>query len=167
MKRRAFSALALAATAGIALSACSREPQAPLIGEVITSNASFSTLAAALQAAGLEGALDASGPFTVFAPRNSAFDALPAGTLDDLLLPENKATLEAILRAHVVEGTYTAADLVGKTTTLTTLNGTDIVVDGFDGVTVSGSGGGSVTVVQPDVQARNGIIHVINGILLP
>ncbi len=167
MNRRTFGVLALVAAAGIAVAGCSREPQLPLVGEVISSNQSFSTLAAGLQAAGLEGALDADGPFTVFAPRNSAFDALPAGTLDDLLLPENKATLEAILRSHVVVGTYTAADLSGKTTTLTTLNGTDIVVDGFNGVKITGAGGGEVTVVQPDVQARNGIIHVINGILLP
>lgn len=167
MNRRTFASVALAGVAAVALSACSREPQAPTINQVFNSNASFSTLAAGLQAAGLDGALDSGGPFTVFAPRNSAFDALPEGALDDLLLPENRETLEAILKAHVVEGTYSAADLTGATTTLTTLNGTNIRIDGFNGVVLEGGGGGSATVVQPDVNARNGVIHVINGVLLP
>lgn len=167
MDRRTFTRFALVAAAAVTLAACSTEPRQPLISEVITSNSSFSTLATALQTADLVGTLDQDGPFTVFAPRNSAFDALPPGTLDDLLLPQNVAALRTVLGAHVVSGTFLAADLVGKTTELTTIDGTSFTVDGFDGVVITGAAGGEVTVIQPDVMARNGVIHVINGILLP
>lgn len=168
MNRRTFTRLAALTIATAAIAGCgSREPQPPTISEVITSNSSFSTLATALQSADLIGTLDGDGPYTVFAPRNSAFDALPAGALDDLLLPENRGALEAVLGAHVVQGTFLAADFVNKTTEITTLDGTNFTVSGFDGVTISGAAGGTVSVVQPDVMARNGVIHVIDGVLLP
>ena len=167
MNRRTFARLAALAVAAAALAACSREPQPPTISEIVTSNASFSTLATALQSADLVGTLDSGGPYTVFAPRNSAFAALPPGALDDLLLPENRPALVAVLGAHVVEGNFLAADLVNKTTEITTLDGTNFTVDGFDGVKITGAAGGTVTVVQPDIIARNGVIHVIDGVLLP
>ena len=161
MIRRQFGAIALAAATATILAACAREPVQPTIREVINQNASFSTLAQALDVAGVQ-ALDETGPFTVFAPRNSAFAALPEGTVDTLLLPENRDQLTQILQLHVVPGTYTAADLVGRTSDLSTASGLNIIVDGFDGVNVGG-----VNVVQPDVQASNGIIHVVDGVILP
>lgn len=167
MNRRKFAQLTLLAAVAVGLGACAREPQQPTISEVFTTNSSFSTLATALQSADLIGTLDSGGPYTVFAPRNSAFAALPPGALDRLLLPENRAELAAVLGAHVVGGTYLAADLVNQTTEITSLDGTSFTVNGFDGVTITGGSGGEVTVVQPDVMARNGVIHVINGILLP
>lgn len=168
MNRRTFARVAVAAAALATVAACGgSEPEQPSISDVITTNASFSTLATALQTADLIGTLDGDGPYTVFAPRNSAFAALPAGTLDDLLLPENRPALATILRAHVVEGTVLASDLVNRTTEITTLDGTSFTVNGFDGVSITGAAGGAVTVVQPDVMASNGVIHVIDGILLP
>ncbi len=167
MNRRTFAQLAAAAIVATTVAACSREPQPPTISDVIVSNSSFSTLAAALQAADLDGVLDRGGPYTVFAPRNSAFDALSPGTLDNLLLPENRDALIAILQAHVAEGEVLAGDLVNKTTQVTTLDGTTFSVDGFDGVKITGGAGGTISVVQPDIIARNGVIHVIDGVLLP
>jgi uncharacterized surface protein with fasciclin (FAS1) repeats len=79
-----------------------------------------------------------------------------------LLLPENRAQLTQILQLHVVRGTYTAADLVNRTTTLETLSGLNIIVDGFNGVDVGG-----VSVVQPDVMASNGVMHIVDGVILP
>jgi uncharacterized surface protein with fasciclin (FAS1) repeats len=165
MDRRTFAGLVVAAT--LTLGACAREPEGPTISDIVASNASFSTLASALQAADLIGTLDGGGPYTVFAPRNSAFAALPPGTLDNLLLPQNRPALAAVLGAHVVEGEILAADLLNRTTEITTLDGTSFTVQGFDGVQITGAAGGSVSVVQPDIPASNGIIHVIDGILLP
>ena len=160
MNRREFAVAALASTAGLIVSACARETeQLPLIGEVINSNVSLSTLARLLANAGVE-SLGDPGPFTVFAPRNSAFEALPTGEVDRLLLPANRAELTRLLQLHVVVGSYPASTLVNRTTTLTTLSGLKVIVDGFNGIHVGG-----VEVVQPDIFARNGVIHVVNGII--
>lgn len=162
MNRRTFAAVALAGTAAIALSACApSEPTQPNIREVINSNASLSTLAQALTVAGVE-TLSADGPFTVFAPTNAAFAALPEGTLDSLLLPENRDQLTAILQLHVVPGSYPASALVNRTTTVATAGASSIIIDGFDGVNVGG-----VNVTQPDVMASNGILHIVDGVILP
>ncbi len=163
MNRRAFTGLTVAAAGGVLLSACARsgETQQPTIRQIIDSNASLSTLARGLTQAGVQ-SLGGTGPFTVFAPRNSAFAKLPEGTLENLMLPENRDQLAQILRLHVVPGTYTAADLVNKTTTLTTASGLNIIVDGFNGVHVGG-----VNVVQPDVMASNGVLHVVDGVIMP
>lgn len=162
MNRRTFAAVALASTAAIALSACApSEPTQPNIREVINSNASLSTLAQALTVAGVE-TLSADGPFTVFAPTNAAFAALPEGTLDSLLLPENRDQLTAILQLHVVPGSYPASALVNRTTTVATAGASSIIIDGFDGVNVGG-----VNVTQPDVMASNGILHIVDGVILP
>ena len=123
---------------------------------------SFNTLVAAVQAAGLEDTLRGEGPFTVFAPTDAAFAALPAGTLQDLLLPENKDQLAAILTYHVVAGKTYSKDLAGKTLSVTTVNGADVAVDGTNGVKVGGA-----TVTAADVKATNGVIHVIDTVLLP
>lgn len=162
MHRRTFAAAALAGIAAIALSACApSEPTQPDIREVIDSNASLSTLAQALTVAGVE-SLSAEGPFTVFAPTNAAFEALPEGTLDTLLMPENVDQLRAILQLHVVPGSYPASAIVNRTTTVATAGPNSIIIDGFDGVNVGG-----VNVIQPDVMASNGIIHIVDGVILP
>ncbi len=123
---------------------------------------SFTTLVAAVQAAGLEETLRGEGPFTVFAPTDDAFAALPEGTLDNLLKPENKDQLAGILTYHVVAGKTKSKDLAGKTLTVATVNGADVEIDGTDGVTVNGA-----NVVKADVWASNGVIHVIDAVILP
>ena len=123
---------------------------------------SFTTLVAAVQAAGLEETLRGEGPFTVFAPTDEAFAALPEGTLDALLLPENKDKLTGILTYHVVAGKTKSKELAGKTLTVATVNGAELAIDGTDGVTVGGA-----SVVNADVWASNGVIHVIDAVLLP
>lgn len=128
----------------------------------VATDAGFSTLVSAIQAADLVSTLQGPGPFTVFAPTNDAFAALPAGTLDDLLLPENKATLEAILTYHVVQGRVTA-DQVVNLTTASTVQGQDLTI-AVNGGTVSIN---DISIVQTDIEASNGIIHIIDGVLLP
>jgi uncharacterized surface protein with fasciclin (FAS1) repeats len=128
---------------------------------VASSNPDFSTLVAAVQAAGLAETLSAPGPYTVFAPTNEAFEALPAGLVDALLLPENKEVLTQILTYHVVEGEVMSADVQpGK---VPTVEGEDLTIKVNDGtVTVNGA-----TVEAVDVEASNGVIHVIDEVLVP
>jgi uncharacterized surface protein with fasciclin (FAS1) repeats len=129
----------------------------------------FTTLVAALQAAGLEDTLRGDGPFTVFAPTDDAFAALPAGTLDTLL-KDPAGDLTDILTYHVVPGAVSAADVValdGKA--VTTVNGAAITIGVADdgSVTLTDAAGNDVAVVATDIQANNGVIHVIDGVLLP
>lgn len=126
---------------------------------------SFTTLLAAAEAAGLVDALKGEGPLTVFAPTDEAFAALPAGTVETLLLPENKETLAGILKLHVISGKVKSKDLAGTITTATTLNG-DLTVDGTDGVSVAAPGS-TANVVTADIYTSNGVIHVIDTVLLP
>ncbi|MEM8486068.1 MAG: fasciclin domain-containing protein [Bacteroidota bacterium] len=128
----------------------------------VATDAGFDTLVAAVQAAELVETLQGAGPFTVFAPTDAAFASLPEGTLDNLLLPENKETLQAILTYHVVPGAVTA-DQVVNLTTATTVQGEsiDITIENGD-VFLNG-----VRVSQTDVTASNGVIHIIEGVLLP
>lgn len=123
----------------------------------------FSTLVTAVKAADLVDALSSEGPFTVFAPTNDAFAALPEGTLDDLLLPENKDKLAGILKYHVVPAKVMAGDIADGETMVDTLNGTQLkVVKTADGVTVNGA-----KVITADVAASNGVIHVLDSVVLP
>ncbi len=131
--------------------------------QVATSAGSFNTLAAAIKAADLVSTLESDGPFTVFAPVDAAFEALPDGTLDTLLMPENRGQLTDILTYHVVAGEVRAETVVGLTSA-TTVNGADVGIEIVDGKVVLN---GSVTVTQTDVLASNGVIHVIDGVLLP
>jgi len=132
------------------------------IVETAVAAGSFKTLAAALEAADLIGVLENDGPFTVFAPTDAAFAKLPAGTVEMLLKPENKAKLRSILTYHVVAGSYPAAKVV-KLTSAKTVNGQTVSIDaGKSGVKVAGA-----TVVQTDIQTSNGVIHVIDSVLLP
>ena len=122
----------------------------------------FKTLVAAVQAAGLVDTLKGPGPFTVFAPTDEAFAKLPAGTVDDLLKPENKDKLIAILTYHVIPGKVMAADVAGKTTMAKSVQGSEIKVDGMNGVMVDGA-----KVVTADIAADNGVIHVIDAVIMP
>jgi uncharacterized surface protein with fasciclin (FAS1) repeats len=122
----------------------------------------FNTLVAAVQAAGLVETLKGPGPFTVFAPTDEAFKKLPAGTVEDLLKPENKDKLAAILTYHVVAGKVMSADLAGKKVEQATVQGTTVEIDATSGVKVDGA-----TVVTPDIEATNGVIHVIDTVIMP
>jgi uncharacterized surface protein with fasciclin (FAS1) repeats len=122
----------------------------------------FNTLVAAVKAAGLVETLQSPGPFTVFAPTDEAFAKLPAGTLDDLLLPENKAKLAAILKYHVVAGEVLAADVVNLSSA-DTVEGQSVQISTSDsGVMVN-----DANVIATDVMASNGVIHVIDAVLIP
>jgi uncharacterized surface protein with fasciclin (FAS1) repeats len=144
------------------------------IVENAVNSADHTTLVAAVVAAGLAETLSSTGPFTVFAPVNDAFAALPAGTVDTLLLPENKDTLTKVLTAHVVAGDLKAADLIalaaanGGTATLTTVSGDTLTfaVEGGAAV-VTDESGGKATVTIADVDQSNGVIHVVDKVLLP
>ena len=129
----------------------------------------FSTLITAVQAAGIEDTLRGEGPFTVFAPTDEAFAALPAGTVDTLL-EDPAGDLTDILTYHVVEGAVPAADVVGLDgQDVTTLNGAAFTVEVADdgSVTLTDATGNDVAVVATDIQASNGVIHVIDAVLLP
>ena len=122
----------------------------------------FQTLAAALGAAGLVDTLKGDGPFTVFAPTDEAFAKLPEGTVESLLKPENRDQLIAILTYHVVAGEAKAADVV-KLSSATTVNGQDVTIEvGDNGVRID-----NANVIATDIDASNGVIHVIDSVILP
>ena len=134
----------------------------PNIVQVAASNEDFSTLVAAIKAAGLADVLSGKGPYTVFAPTNKAFANLPDGTLDMLLLPENKDKLVAILTYHVVSGEVPAAEVV-KLTEVTTVQGATASISATDdGVTIDGA-----NVIATDIETSNGVIHVIDAVITP
>jgi uncharacterized surface protein with fasciclin (FAS1) repeats len=132
------------------------------IVDTAVSAGKFNTLVAAVQAAGLADTLKGEGPFTVFAPTDEAFAKLPAGTVEDLLKPENKDKLVAILTYHVVPGKIMSGDIAGKSTEVKTVQGDTLVVDAIDGVKVD-----EANVVSADIGASNGVIHVIDTVVMP
>jgi uncharacterized surface protein with fasciclin (FAS1) repeats len=123
---------------------------------------SFNTLVAAVQAAGLVDTLKSDGPFTVFAPTDAAFAALPAGTIENLLKPENKETLVKILTYHVVSGKVMSADIAGKTLSQATVEGSTVDINATNGVMIDGA-----NVVTADIETSNGVIHVIDKVIMP
>ncbi len=131
------------------------------IVETAVKAGSFKTLATALQAAGLVDILKSDGPFTVFAPTDEAFAKLPTGTVETLLKPENKAKLTEILTYHVVAGGVMATDVV-KLTSARTVQGQTVSIDATDGVKID-----NAKVVKADIETSNGVIHVIDAVLLP
>ena len=143
-------------------------PDSPAtVVDVATSNEDFSTLVTAVEAAGLAETLSGDGPFTVFAPVNDAFAALPAGTVDSLLLPENQDQLTGVLTYHVVPKEAMSGDL-SDGMTVTTVQGQPLTVGVSDaGVTLTDGTGNTVSVVQADIEAGNGVVHVIDEVLLP
>lgn len=162
MHRFGFLAL-VALMANFAVSASAWEPatSAKDIVDTAVAAGSFKTLAAALKAGGLIETLKGAGPFTVFAPTDEAFAKLPKGTVETLLKPENKDKLVAILKYHVVSGKVQAADVV-KLKEAKTLLGQAVTVNATDGVKIN-----DAKVVKADVAASNGVIHVIDTVLLP
>jgi uncharacterized surface protein with fasciclin (FAS1) repeats len=148
--------------------------ETPNIVGVASANADFSTLVAAVAAAELVETLSGEGPFTVFAPNNAAFDKLPAGTVDNLLKPESKATLTSVLTYHVVAGKFDAAAVTeainankGKFE-VTTVQGQKITLSLVDGkVVLTDAKGGTATVILADVAAANGVIHAIDTVVMP
>lgn len=132
------------------------------IVDIAVSKSEFSTLVTALEAAGLVGTLKGEGPFTVFAPTNDAFAKLPPGTVENLLRPENRERLVSILTYHVVPGAVTSDQLAGRRASLTTVQGSTVRVDGTNGVRVDGA-----NVVVANVIATNGVLHVIDSVILP
>lgn len=133
---------------------------ASTVVEIAAGNKDFSTLVAAVKAAGLAETLSGEGPFTVFAPTNEAFAKLPKGTVEDLLKPENKAKLTSILTYHVVPGKVMAADV--KAGKVKTVQGGELEIATEGGVTVNGA-----KVVKTDIVGKNGVIHVIDSVVLP
>lgn len=132
------------------------------IVDTAASAGSFKTLVTAVKAADLVKTLKSSGPFTVFAPTDEAFAKLPKGTLENLLRPENKAKLAAILTYHVIPGKVMAADISGKMLKVATVQGAEISVNATSGVKIN-----DASVVTADVGASNGVIHVIDTVILP
>ena len=162
MNRRALFRAIGAVSVVALISACVPASTEPDIVDIAASNDQFSTLVAAVTAAGLVDTLKGDGPFTVFAPTNDAFAALPAGTVEDLLKPENKDKLIAILTYHVVPGAVTSDQLAGQRMDVATVQGQTVHIDGRSGVKVNKS-----RVTTADIIASNGVIHVIDRVLLP
>ena len=160
----------------LALGACAATPKETTTGAVTPAAAEkkdivgtavaaddFNTLVAAVQAAGLVETLQGEGPFTVFAPTDAAFAALPDGTVEDLLKPENKDQLVAVLTYHVVPGKVLSTDLAGKALAAETVQGSTVDIDATGGgVMVDGA-----NVTSADIEASNGVIHVIDAVILP
>jgi len=148
-------------------------PQRNIVQNAVNSK-DHTTLVAAVKAGGLVTTLEGKGPFTVFAPTNAAFAKLPAGTVNTLVEPQNKAMLDKILTYHVVAGTYTAADLLnminqgGGKATLTTVEGEPLTVTSNDGhIVLTDAKGGMSMVTIPDVMQSNGVIQVVDTVLMP
>ena len=132
------------------------------IVDTAASAGQFNTLVAAVEAADLVSTLKRDGPFTVFAPTDEAFAALPEGTVENLLKPENKDQLIAVLTYHVVAGKIMSSDIAGTATMVASVQGAELDVDATDGVTVDGA-----NVITTDIETDNGVIHVIDRVVLP
>lgn len=158
MVRRTLLALA----AGLALAAPAARAEGSDIVDTAVAAGSFGTLVAAVEAAGLVETLKGPGPFTVFAPTDAAFAKLPAGTVESLLLPENRDRLVAILTYHVVPGKVMSGDIAGKALAVATVQGQEIAIDATSGVMVN-----NARVTAADIAASNGVIHVIDTVILP
>ena len=166
MLRRTFISIAAAASITAAASSIATTTLAGGHSKDIVDTAveagSFGTLVAAVQAAGLVEVLKGEGPFTVFAPTDEAFAALPAGTVETLLKPENKEQLVNILTYHVLPGKVMSADIAGKSLEVKMVNGGTAKIDATDGVQID-----AANVISADIEASNGVIHVIDAVILP
>jgi uncharacterized surface protein with fasciclin (FAS1) repeats len=185
--RKTFCILLLAISSlTVAAATASAQDMNPMVGgapmyrtkdivDNAVNSADHTTLVAAVKAAGLVETLKSKGPFTVFAPTNAAFDKLPAGTVETLLKPENKAMLGKVLTYHVVAGRYDAKKIMqiikkgGGVATLKTVSGGTLTarMNGMNGVTLTDEKGGSSNVTTADVYQSNGVIHVVDTVLMP
>ena len=154
--------ISLALFAGISVAFAGKHSMQKNIVEVAVANGSFNTLVAAVQAAGLVDTLSGDGPFTVFAPTDEAFAKLPAGTVETLLKPENLTKLQGILTYHVISGKVMSSD-IQPTQMVKTVNGKEVSIK-LSGGTVNVD---NAKVVAADVAASNGVIHVIDAVILP
>ena len=152
----------LTTIAALPLTLISATSNALDILDTAVSAGQFNTLVAAVEAADLVTTLKGDGPFTVFAPTDEAFAALPEGTVENLLKPENKDQLIAVLTYHVVPGKIMSSDIAGTATMVESVQGSELDVNATDGVTVDGA-----TVVTADIETDNGVIHVIDRVVLP
>ena len=187
-RRVATAIIALSLAAGVSTTALAQMSMSgdPMVGgaamyptknivENAVNSKDHTTLVAAVKAAGLVDTLEQPGPYTVFAPTNEAFAKLPAGTVDTLLKPENKAQLTQVLTYHVVPGRLTAKDLDamvargGGKATLTTVEGEPLTFErsGKSHITVTDAKGDVARITIPDVMQSNGVIHVVDTVLLP
>lgn len=152
--------LSLTASAALATSAFAAGHAKDIV-DTAAAAGDFGTLLAAAEAAGLVETLKGDGPFTIFAPTDAAFAALPEGTVEDLLKPENKETLAGILTYHVVAGKVMSTDLIDDMEAAT-VNGDTVMIDLDNGVMVGGA-----NVTAADIEATNGVIHVIDAVIMP
>lgn len=167
------SVLPAVAADSIMVGGAAMYPSKTIVENAVNSK-DHTTLVAAVKAAGLVDTLNSAGPFTVFAPTNAAFGALPAGTVENLVKPENKVILTSILTYHVVAGTHTAKDLLaavkkdGGATLLTTVQGEPLTVkESGKMLTVTDAKGATGDITIADVMQSNGVIHVVDKVLLP
>jgi uncharacterized surface protein with fasciclin (FAS1) repeats len=177
VRKRLITVLAVVASLSLFAAACSSDEESPAssedasesasmtITDVVAGSEDFSTLLAAVEAADLGETLAGEGPFTVFAPTDEAFAALPEGTLDTLLDPMNKDQLSGILTYHVVPAEVMAADV--EPGDVATVNGATFGIAVEDGVVITDGQGNQAMVTQTDIEASNGVIHVIDAVLLP
>ena len=166
-----FKAVALSFALFIGTNAVAQDKN---IVETAIGSEAHTTLVAAVKAADLVGVLTSEGPFTVFAPTNDAFAKLPEGTVESLLKTENIATLQAILKYHVIAGKFNASDVVGLIkknngkATIPTVNGGNLIASLMDGsVYITDENGNSAKVIAADLDNTNGVIHVIDSVVLP
>ena len=162
MKIKLPGLAALTVALGMSVAAVPAAANSSDIVDTAVEAGSFNTLVAAVQAAGLVETLKGDGPFTVFAPTDEAFAALPEGTVETLLKPENRDQLVAILTYHVVPAKVVSGDLAGQTVSAKTVNGEKLMVDGRKGVMVN-----DAEVVSADIMTSNGVIHVVDKVILP
>ena len=187
MRKTLFAILLASALAtGFALDASAQNNDNPMVGgapmyraknivENAVNSADHTTLVAAVKAAGLVETLSGKGPFTVFAPTNAAFDKLPAGTVQTLLMPENKGMLTKVLTYHVVAGKYDSKKLAqlikkgGGQATLKTVSGGTLTarMNGMNGISLTDEKGGTSNVTTANVYQSNGVIHVVDTVLMP
>ena len=159
---RMFKTILATAFAGVLATAAFAGGMKKDIVDTAVEAGQFETLVAAAKAAGIAEALKGEGPFTVFAPTDAAFDALPDGTVESLLQPENKDKLTAILTYHVIHGKVMSSDIAGRELQQATVQGEMVGINAKEGVMIQ-----DANVVKPDIEASNGVIHVIDKVILP
>lgn len=162
MIRKTILNLAAVVTLSISMIAPTFAQMKSDIVDTAVAAGSFNTLVAAVKAADLVDTLKSDGPFTVFAPTDAAFAALPEGTVENLLKPENKETLVSILTYHVLSGKVMSGDIAGKQLSPTTVQGSSVDINATNGVMIDGA-----NVITADIETSNGVIHVIDKVIMP